>query len=78
MDRIGATEILLDARKAIEEALQQARIALRACEDEFLCRQALDIAGQCQGLAEPHRRRRRQRRRRAVGMRVQSSRSPGL
>ncbi len=40
MDRIEAAEILLDAREAIEEALEQARTALRACEDEFLYEQA--------------------------------------
>jgi hypothetical protein len=40
MDRIEAAEILLDAREAIEEALGQARTALRACEDEFLLEQA--------------------------------------
>lgn len=40
MDRIEAGEILLDAKEAIEEALEQARTALRACEDEFLYEQA--------------------------------------
>ncbi len=40
MDRIEAAEILLDAREAIEEALEQARTALRALDDDFPYEQA--------------------------------------
>jgi hypothetical protein len=40
MDRTEVAEVLLDAREAIEEALEQARTALRACDDKFLLDQA--------------------------------------
>jgi hypothetical protein len=40
MDRIEAAEILLDAKEGIEEALEQARTALRALDDEFPYEQA--------------------------------------
>ena len=40
MDRTEVAEVLLDAREAIEEALEQARTALGACDDEFLLDQA--------------------------------------
>ena len=40
MDRTEAAEILLDAKEAIEEALEQARTALRAVDDDFPFQQA--------------------------------------
>jgi hypothetical protein len=40
MDREEAAEILLDAKEAIEEALEQARTALRAVDDDFPYEQA--------------------------------------
>ena len=40
MDRTEAAEILLDAKEAIEEALEQARTALRALDDDFPYEQA--------------------------------------
>ena len=40
MDRTEAAEILLDAKEAIEEALDQARTALRAVGDDFPFQQA--------------------------------------
>ena len=40
MQREEAADILLDAREMIEEALQQARTALRALEDRFPFEQA--------------------------------------
>ena len=40
MDRMEAAEILLDAKEAIEEALEQARTALRAVDDDFPFQQA--------------------------------------
>ena len=40
MDRMEAAEILLDAKEAIEEALVQARTALRAVDDDFPFQQA--------------------------------------
>jgi hypothetical protein len=36
MDRTEVAEVLLDAREAIEEALEQARTALRSLDDPFL------------------------------------------
>jgi len=40
MDKEEAADILLDAREAIEDALEQARTALRALDDVFPYEQA--------------------------------------
>ena len=40
MDRQEAADILIDAKEGILEALEEARQALRACDDEFLYEQA--------------------------------------
>ena len=40
MDRTEAAEILMDAKETIEEALEQARTALRALDDDFAFQQA--------------------------------------
>ena len=40
MDRTEAAGILLDAKETIEEALEQARTALRAVDDDFPFQQA--------------------------------------
>ena len=40
MDREEVADALLEAKEAIEEALEEARTALRACEDGFLYEQA--------------------------------------
>jgi len=40
MDRTEAAEILLDAKEAIEQALEQARTALRALDEDFPYEQA--------------------------------------
>jgi len=40
MDRQEAADILIDAKERILEALEEARQALRACDEEFLFEQA--------------------------------------